>query len=230
MNKAKIKKILNDLHIYSISRNIIKTIYYPYKNYLVKKNVSVILKKIVVVFEEHCSDYWLDYGTLLGYVREGGIIKNDIDLDFGIKIKTTSKQFTKSLEKEGFCLTQQTVVEGDVTVQQYIFENVGFDIFYYREEEGRLKTNIWYADDYSIPQEKSYELGRCSLSELTFDDITTIPVKFYGVDFRIPKDSHHYLEQNYGPDFMTPNPNWTFHDEQNRETVNKGFKVNFYNA
>jgi len=33
-------------------------------------------------------DYWIDFGTLLGFHREKGIILNDIDIDFGMMEST----------------------------------------------------------------------------------------------------------------------------------------------
>ena len=49
------------------------------------------LKAIDKVFGKHKIQYWLDYGTLLGAIREGGIIPWDFDVDLGIWLKDVPK-------------------------------------------------------------------------------------------------------------------------------------------
>jgi hypothetical protein len=225
--KRSIKYVLHNLGIYEVSRNIFKKIYYPYKYYKVKSNAKSILKISRKVFENKSLDYWLDYGTLLGYVREGAIIKNDIDLDFGV-LNPKNIKLVDIFAQHNIHLVQQTIVEEKIAVEQYEYNGVGFDVFYYREEEAGLVTNIWYANDYTIPQKVSYKKGLCSLSEITFTPIKTKQIEFYGILFRIPKNAEKYLSENYGDDFMIPNSNWSHHDEKNRVVVDKIFEVKFY--
>jgi lipopolysaccharide cholinephosphotransferase len=63
----------------------------------------ILLKKS---FEKYGLKFWLDYGTLLGAVRDGAIIPWDHDIDLGMiknedKFKTIIKA-CKELEKKGF--------------------------------------------------------------------------------------------------------------------------------
>ncbi len=41
------------------------------------------------------EEYWLDFGTLLGYHREHGILPHDIDVDFGMHEKSYEKVLSK---------------------------------------------------------------------------------------------------------------------------------------
>lgn len=224
--KEKVKILLFKLGIYNTARSIIKKIYYPYKNYRIRSKASIILKKMYKVFEEHTEDYWLDYGTLLGYVREGKIIKGDLDLDFGV---FCDKSLADYLKDEDIYLKEQTIVEGIIAAEQYYYEDIGFDVFYYRESKNNtMVTNVWLALDYSIPQKQIYEQQKGELGETIFTKIETKKIKFYNVDFKVPLNSDKYLKEHFGNDYMTPNPNFSHEDEINRKKIDKEFKVIFY--
>ena len=227
--KNRIKTILNSLGIYPIARAVISKFYYPYKNYKIRKEVADILKILKEVLDKNSIDYWLDYGTLLGFVREGKIIGHDLDLDFGIKPKS-GVVLAKILKKYDCNLIQQIYVEGKLTVDTYKFRGVDFDIFYYEKRGDKIVNRVWLSNDSSIPQQKAYELGRGKLEDVIFSDIETKEIEFYGVKFRAPKDSDRYLKENYGSNYMVPNPNWKHGDETNRVALsNIDFEVKFYN-
>ena len=42
------------------------------------------LKEILDLLHKHQVSYWLDSGTLLGLMREGKLLKNDMDIDIGV--------------------------------------------------------------------------------------------------------------------------------------------------
>ena len=224
--KNYIKNILYKLGIYNVSRNFIKHIYYPYKHYKMKKNLTYILTVLRTVLDENCDDYWLDHGTLLGQYRSNALIGHDIDLDFGVKSKKTTN-LKKFLSKHNMILTQQTYVNDTIVMEQYSYKGVGFDIFYYQPKEKNIVTYIWLANDYTIPQKESYRKGLGELWEITFSDISTKDISFYKCDFRVPHDTAKYLSEHFGNDFMVPNANWEHSDETNRVNVNKSFEVKF---
>ena len=226
--KNKIKLLLHRLGIYELIRQAFIKVYYPYKNYKIRREASEILTRVGNVFENNTKDYWLDYGTLLGYVRERKIIKGDLDLDFGVIMEDKSKSLQKYLEEYQIYLTQRMKVEGMIVAEQYRYKDIGFDIFYYRKENDKIITNVWLTTDHSVPQKISYEQGGGVLGETTFSAFDTMKIQFYGVWFRIPEDADLYLKEHYGDDYMIPNPNFSFDDEKNRVEVNKNFEVIFY--
>ncbi len=224
--KNKIKILLNDLGIYNIARKIIIKVFYPCKYYKIRRNVQDILLLIKPVFEKSTLDWWLDYGTLLGCIREGGVIRNDIDLDFGIIEKKGSLR--RDMEKAGVALTSKTTVDGIITLEQYDINGIGFDVFFYRKEDDKLVTNIWLANDSSMPQKVAYEKSLGALSETTFTCVNTKKIEFYGVNCRVPKNYDLYLREHFGDNYMTPNSNWSRDDEKNRVEIKKEFIVEFY--
>ena len=67
------------------------------------------LKKIYQVTNGYLKtldiDYWLDFGTLLGYYREQDILPHDIDVDFGITEKYFKKIWaSKQMLPKGFTM------------------------------------------------------------------------------------------------------------------------------
>jgi hypothetical protein len=225
MIKNFIKKGLYSIGIYDVSRKAIVVFYYPYKSYKIRKNAKIILDKLNTVFSEHTQDYWLDYGTLLGYVREKKIIKGDLDLDFGVISQETLAHY---LKEEDIHITQQTIVDEVITMEQYRYKDIGFDIFYYRDIDDKFITNIWLADDYTIPQKESYNKDRGILYETTFSSLETIDIEFYETPFKIPKNYDLYLSEHYGDDYMIPNSHFRLEDEKNKQKVSKTFEVKFY--
>jgi len=225
--KNRIKTLLFNLGIYDGARKVIKNVYYPYKYYRVKKSVKPILKVLKEVFDRDCQDYWLDYGTLLGYVRNGQIIRNDIDLDFGVMVADGSS-LQDVLKDYNIYLTQRTIVEGTITLEQYLYKDIGFDIFYYRKEGDKIVTNIWFPTEYTLPQKVLYERGMGNLSETTFSMFETEDIEFYSMKFRVPVDRDLYLKEHFGDDYIIPNSNWSYKDEKNRVDIKKEFEVEFY--
>ncbi len=229
--KNKIKLLLHKLGIYDMARKLIIKVYYPLKTYRINKNAKDILLRIKPVLEECAQDWWLDYGTLLGCVREGKIISHDIDLDFGVLLKdnlSDDGSFQKSMEQAGFVLINKTTVEGVVTMEQYHINDIGFDIFYYRKENDKLVTNIWYGTYTIMPKRIAYEKNTGYLSETTFTYTDTKTVKFYEVDCQIPTNYDLYLKEHFGGDYMTPNPNFSHDEERNRVAVEKEYRMYFY--
>jgi phosphorylcholine metabolism protein LicD len=64
-----------------------------------------ILEKLSCAFEELKINYWLDFGTLLGAVREKKFISHDLDIDIGVlgtmKVEDRNK-ISNILLKYGF--------------------------------------------------------------------------------------------------------------------------------
>jgi phosphorylcholine metabolism protein LicD len=226
--KNSIRDWLYKIGVFTPIKNIILLYKKPLARYNTKRLVNPILCKTKKVFDKNCEKYWLDYGTLLGYVRDGKLLPGDDDLDFGVTVKD-GVDIEADMKKEDIYLFKRITVEGKITFEQYRYKGFRFDVFHYQKIDDDITTNMWLPNHYNMPQQIAYEKKECSLSETTFKAFkTTEQVSFYECSYYIPSNSDDYLAQHYGSDYMIPNPNFTLEDELNRKEVTKDYKVEFY--
>jgi lipopolysaccharide cholinephosphotransferase len=157
--------------------------------------VQFALKKYMKDFDKICSDnnisYWADSGTLLGAVRNKGIIPHDDDIDVCV--------FQKDFDKLSDVLKTHPVYEliilGNFSKvkRRDVNANVWIDIFIVSNEKGIIKyakeehRNLWPKMIY-----KEYEVF--PLQRVPFED-------YY---ITVPNNPIPYLERSYGKDWKTP--------------------------
>lgn len=118
-------------------------LYDIYLNIKLKKIIRIKNKKFsesgIETFQDLCKllnerniKFWLCYGTLLGYVRENGILKHDFDFDIGLWNDDYSKELESALESHGFKLMHQfkSITDYPAFEQTYEKNGVSIDFFY----------------------------------------------------------------------------------------------------
>ena len=87
---------------------LLKPFYYRYKRYLndkvvnnFKENGLDIIKEYDEIMTKSGYNYFLIFGSLLGAVREKGLIKHDLDLDTAMWIDDADDNLKPTLEKAG---------------------------------------------------------------------------------------------------------------------------------
>lgn len=146
--------------------------------------------------------YWVNGGLLLGWAREGRVIRWDRDADFGIlaEDKGTLLKVTPLLVAAGFKpLFRWTNNSGEAVEYCFIKDKAKFEFFAtYRTDEGLLSFLYYDATE-----------CRCLIR-----DHGLAPMPFLGRLWQKPDDHEAYLEQVYG-DWRTPARNYSFAtDEQ----------------
>ena len=174
------------------------------------KNGAKVLEKYAEAMESAGIDYWLDYGSLLGAVREHDFIKNDEDIDTGV-INTSPSAIKSALESKGFKRFRKILVKDRIIEETYTLNNVSLDVFYYRHiTPNRIICNLTNPID-GLDYKQMLRLhGGLMVRSIEFDFDGTIGYKFKGISVRIPKDYKGYLENCYGSTYMVPDPNYKY--------------------
>lgn len=133
--------------------------------------------------------YFLDFGTLLGHVREKDIILHDIDVDLGTFVDEINKDTFTSFKQE--MSSMFFIRHAPTIVQFYLKANTNLNLDLYLYEGSEEKTLQWRhivsAKDAILP-----------LQQVPFGEGQ------HGFDVWIPQNAHQVLVDRYGEDYMTP--------------------------
>lgn len=149
-----------------------------------------LLEKVASLLNEEGVQYWLDFGTLLGFVREGGIIDGDLDCDIGI------------LERDRGALGEVTAKLLSVGVMSIESENM---VKYFEEGDANINLDIYfYGCDLRVQQIYHLDEGQSNYYQDVF------PLResrvFPNTVTYMPNNADAYLTARYGRDYMTPMP------------------------
>lgn len=149
-----------------------------------------IAVECITLFDKYDVDYWIDFGTLLGIIREDDIIFGDGDVDFIIKDTKSNHDkislIKHDLKKKGYKLINM----GDVMYRVIDKHGLYGDIYINKLDE-KTKMYIGVGEGADIPSKfigtpKMYRWKKMNLN------------------VKVPQNIHETLEWRYGKDYMTP--------------------------
>lgn len=209
--------LIKKIKKYGILRSIcliiptIKSRQYPNKRkQKFRQHGESTLKHLVKILSKNHITYWVEYGTLLGIIRDNKLIEWDLDLDFGVFPPEDKDYYKKILESEGCTRLKVWFIDNQVIEETYIYKGVHFDLYYFRSDEDKLFTYTCYKD----PQDNSVTLDkyRFNLIKYSYSGYTSfINYNYNGVYVVIPENYDLALTQKYG-DWRVKNPSWTIFD------------------
>lgn len=151
-----------------------------------------ILKDVTEVLNRHGVDYWADFGTLLGLVRDGDVILGDKDVDLCVldverpRVMAAQADFVA----RGYRLTGEG---GAARKLMRVFDRrtpFYADIYPYSHHGDTLSSVLDPRDD--------------APASLVMNRTTA---DFQGEAVSIPREAERLLEYRYGPTFKTPRRN-----------------------
>lgn len=195
--------------------------------------------KTIDILKNNNVDYWLDFGTLLGAVRDGDFIKHDYDMDLGILFENEEKQviLEKELQLNGLEKIREFHKNGKLVEETYSLKGANIDLFYYVESDKQKNKIISYSfyREEELKLEKDGEKFTTDSGwkgiEYTVDNEGTKDFKFKGIVVKVPKDEIKYIKDNYGENYAIPDPDWSLDKAPNcKEVVCEEVKCTCYNG
>jgi hypothetical protein len=182
------------------------------------------MSRIDDVFSELGIQYWLEYGTLLGAIREKGFIKHDLDIDLGLFLTDYSEKIPNIFMQYGFKRIRKiTIDNGDYGLEEsYVYRGITIDLFYFTRTE-----NAFYSHGFRNEYGKSWsktiqEKGGLIVREIYFPYSGFDMIDFLDRKYPAPKDSHSHLKAFYGDNYMIPNAKWDpYSMAKNIQTLDK---------
>lgn len=165
------------------------------------------LNKLNAVCEKSEIDICCAYGTLLGFVREGGFIGHDDDIDMMVinNEKFSWKKIETIMKENGFNLFRYFTYKGKVMEQTYEWNGITIDLFMFTPiEDGMIAYFFDRKFDVEYDDEKQY-----STKKVTFPAFKGIEKKEYnGQLLYVPIEPDEWLEYWYGNNWRTPDPSF----------------------
>lgn len=184
---------------------------------LLKENFHDILS---IVYGPIFSGYdiWLDFGTLLGMYRDKGLIKHDLDMDFGVIINDYSdfQEKERKLLAKGFKRTRELYYNNKLMEISYDYKGLNVDFILYDREEGYVKSVVvaYLLDGFNRPCRCEAREYKVKFDGLKDDD-------FQGIKVRMPVNTHEYLESLYEKDFLIPNESYNWRNNPIYKEIDK---------
>lgn len=183
-----------------------------------------IVNKVTEIGLKYDTKIWIEFGTLLGYVRESGFLVHDRDIDFGIEYKYWNPNIISDLKKSGFSIRRTSKLTDDIALSyvgkwkkdmltnvmpMYKNINIGFEI--YHEGINEYKNNMYFWP----PKHPNwiFEIPKKLI-------IPQKKVKFYDLDIWIPEKTIEYIEFMYGENWKIPIVNY-IGSKTHKENSNK---------
>lgn len=177
------------------------------KKQLQKEGVKVI-RCVQEIMEKTGFKFFFDMGTLLGIVREGRLLKHDMDIDVGVYVGTEEEKLkiremlleTGAKEQYRFSIDEVGIIE-----QSFVYKNIKFDINYYLAGESDV-CYLMYNDP-----DKQLEAGQMSVVKLHCPHIEKInKILFQGIEINAPEDPEGYLAVRYGENWRIPDKKYIY--------------------
>ena len=204
------------LSVYRASFGKLKTKYlFNYQKKMLQKNGLKLINEISQSLTKYGATYFLDFGTLLGVVRDKQLISHDRDIDFGVYFDDsfTPAVLHKAMQEIGLKRVHTFTFRGDVKEVTYSSGVTNIDFFKHEETETetmsytfhRLLDEPYETDDqYSVLRRHRVHISG------------TKTIKLSGYSLRIPENEEEYLESVYTASWRVPNPKWTYRSNPKR--------------
>lgn len=209
--KEAVKKMLKSSSVGRLVYEPIHKLYrlysVPHRRRMLRKHGKEVLVHLAEVIERHKLPVFAAYGTLLGFVREGGFLSHDDDIDLGVLPgEWTPRKMLKVLleEEEGFTFMFAFSYNGKVTEFKLQYDGVPIDFFFYEDDGAKF-----FAGSYHFYPDVKYPAPNANSAQRVVEPriVGLDKINVYGIEFPVPANVEYVLEKLYG-NWRVPDKNW----------------------
>lgn len=214
--KQFIHRLINKLEKMKWYKNLWTKRYMRFQRKELQKGASHILELISDSFSDKIF-WFIDFGTLLGNVRDNAIISFDRDIDIGVFVK--NKELIKELLiPKGFALAKSCICDGEVVEESYVFGNIKTDIHFYSRSGDKCNCILLYNE---CDEKVEYKAVRIEVSAI--DETETCIL--CGASVQRPQNYEILLNEKYGMEWRIPNPKWKYWNGPSANKIDNHCKV-----
>jgi len=157
----------------------------------------IVLKETIQVCDSLDMKPFLNFGSLLGHYREGGIIQTDNDIDLGILEDESNKisLLEKQMKDKGYQIRIKTKLEISFIKKRYANTHIDFWRYYTNKMENECYCGFFITDDDNSVVLRNYPVHILNNFKRG---------NFIGVNVWIPFHTEKYLELTYGKEWKIP--------------------------
>ena len=212
--KEIIKKILKGCAIgrfvYEPIHQVYRFLHKPIMLRRMRQHGYEVLARVHKMFSSHNIPYACDSGTLLGFLRDGGFIKNDDDFDFIVYPEYGSlSRALKIFLAAGYKYVQAFDFRGSMVMFTIIDPEVNLPIDVFQYEYVDEKKDRVYARYMRWYEGRQYPNDAAN-TVLEFNFVAANGVRdlsVHGVNVHIPGNAEEVLDSEYGP-WRKPDPSF----------------------
>lgn len=217
-----LKDVFFKLGIYEYAKRYLRKPYVRLYSLTFRFSAKAAIKTLIKTMDKNNYRYWLEFGTLLGAVRDKGFISHDHDIDIAMYIDDRQDSMEQQLAAQGFKLKKRARLKsGEIIEETYKYKTAYIDIFYAYKIDNQIKIFDYQTFNNLSPNECMKYFGGLRVYENVLAEFDLTQYEFYGSQVPIPGNYKFHLQELYGSDFMIKNKNWHFDSSSARKETNK---------
>lgn len=152
--------------------------------------------------------FFVDYGTLLGLVREGKLLDHDLDIDMGVIVNSnnTRSRVRRALMSGGFKAKFEFYLNDLIAEDSYTWKKVKLDVIYYEANDDKCVSHLFYCKP-----GKTYLPGHADTVGIEHPLLEgTNVLEVNGYQLNAPSDPEAWLAVKYGENWRVPDKGWVY--------------------
>ncbi len=172
-----------------------------------KRNGASLVRHIEETLDGSGYEYFVDFGSLLGLVRDHKFIEYDNDVDYGVVMDEGFSwgEFEQRLTASGMKKVKQFKQGEKITEQTYAYNGLTVDFFGSYLQDGHLVTYVYFRKEgFIYHSANEFHAARLALYPIK----GTKKLLINGLECSVPSEPEKYLASIYTENWRVPDPNW----------------------